>query len=119
MNIAQYLKIVVLIGIGLASIATSIGIFIIVRFFLIIKKSAKLNYEFRLLGIVMISNFGCFTYNICNVFLYKSYLYAMESDVRLQDASISNTHFYDQLSKSILIFHHYSSIILLICMRLE
>ncbi|KAE9547890.1 hypothetical protein FO519_008900 [Halicephalobus sp. NKZ332] len=118
-TIGQYLKIAVLTGIAIASIATMTGIYILVRFFIVAKKSVNIAFEIRLLFVVMISNIGCIAYNICQVFLYKAYL---NKNIQNDDLVVSTTvffavYFYDELSKSVLIFHHYTSFIILICMR--
>ncbi|KAE9547431.1 hypothetical protein FO519_009358 [Halicephalobus sp. NKZ332] len=64
-SIGEYLKIVILFGIGLASIATIIGMAVLIRFFVVRNKSFKIAFELRLLIVVMISNIGCIGYNIC------------------------------------------------------
>ncbi|KAE9546731.1 hypothetical protein FO519_010057, partial [Halicephalobus sp. NKZ332] len=73
-SIGEYLKIIIIIGISLASLATMTGIYILIRFFFVAKKSVNIAFEIRLLIVVMISNIGCIGYNICQVFLYKAYL---------------------------------------------
>ncbi|KAE9546959.1 hypothetical protein FO519_009829, partial [Halicephalobus sp. NKZ332] len=69
--------------------------------------------------VVMISNIGCIGYNICQVFLYKAYLskdIQDNYDSSFDDATDGVYH-YDELSKSVLIFHHYMSFIILVYMR--
>ncbi|KAE9549170.1 hypothetical protein FO519_007618 [Halicephalobus sp. NKZ332] len=113
-SVVRYLKIVILTGISLASIATLAGVAVLIRFFFVVAKSAKIAFELRLLIVIMISNVGCISYNICQIFLCKAY-----SDEALQSRfsgdyhAIDNVYFFDQLAKDILIFHHYMSFIML------
>lgn len=60
---------------------------------------------------------GCVGYNVFQVVLYKTYLGLMTGN---NDAffKTQDVYYSDQLSKSILSFHHYASCIMLVFMRL-
>ena len=118
-SIEKYLKIIIFLGIALASIASVTGIIILIRFFFIRKRSTLIYQELRLLIVIMTSNIGCICYNICQLFLYKAYLgedlrYGL---IKNDYTAMNQVYFFDQLSKTILILHHYTSFIILVCMR--
>ena len=49
----------------------------------------------------------------------NEYGYLDESEDHTYISKSNNVYMYDKLSKSILLFHHYASMIVLICTRLE
>ena len=118
-SVGGYTKVIVLIGITFASIATLIGLTILIKVFFVSKNSSGSALELRLLVVVMTSNIGCICYNIFQLLLYRAYLNKntqmkwLETDFHLLD----KVRFYDELSKSILIAHNYTSVFLLIRMR--
>lgn len=120
-TVALYLKVINITGIVLASIASLMGVGVFIRFFLFRKKFLNVALELRLLVVVMISNVGCIGYNICQVLIFKAYLSEDIRRIAYDRYSVKRYEvgFFDELGKSILIFHHYMSFILLIIMRFE
>ena len=120
-TVGDYTRTIILMGIVLASIATVIGIAVLVRFCVVMIKSANVVFELRLLFVVMTSNIGCIGYNIFQLLLNRAYLNKNTQLIwESVDLEIVNeVRLTDQVSKSILIVHHYTSCVLLICMRFE